>query len=350
MEKCFADGQIPCRWVPDMGYGFGFPLFNFYPPLPYLIGQGIRVLGLSFISTAKLLFALSFLVSGVGMYLLAQEFFKRLGGVVSAIFYIWAPYHAVDVYVRGAMNEAWALAIFPFIFWTTYKIVTEKKNLTKWIGGLALSTFALLTSHNLMVLIFGPLTVIWALFWMWREKSWKSLPYLIKAGLLALGLAAFFTFPAVVENKYTQIRGQLIGYYDYTAHFVSLKQLLVSRFWGYGPSVWDVKDDGMSFQVGHIHWILSLVIGAWSAFKLRLAKKKEEKAIYGMLLLLFAVGWVSTFLAHSRSTFIWQLIPLLCDDNYCFILIYVWVAVLSLAKKQAWEKGGYCACAWFGDS
>ncbi|MGB6881820.1 MAG: hypothetical protein WBD86_00765, partial [Microgenomates group bacterium] len=34
MEKCFKDFQIPCRWVPDMGYGFGFPLFNFYPPLP----------------------------------------------------------------------------------------------------------------------------------------------------------------------------------------------------------------------------------------------------------------------------------------------------------------------------
>src|SRR3972149_11191211 len=39
MEKCILDGQIPCRWVPDMGYGFGFPLFNFYPPLPYLVGQ-----------------------------------------------------------------------------------------------------------------------------------------------------------------------------------------------------------------------------------------------------------------------------------------------------------------------
>src|SRR3989304_7893353 len=51
MEKCFLDRQIPCRWVPDMGYGFGYPLFNFYPPLPYLVGQGIRLLGYSFIDT-----------------------------------------------------------------------------------------------------------------------------------------------------------------------------------------------------------------------------------------------------------------------------------------------------------
>ena len=45
MEKCFIDGQIPCRWVPDMGYGFGFPLFNFYPPLPYMVGELFRVVG-----------------------------------------------------------------------------------------------------------------------------------------------------------------------------------------------------------------------------------------------------------------------------------------------------------------
>ena len=27
MRKCFSDFQIPCRWVPDMGWGNGFPLF-----------------------------------------------------------------------------------------------------------------------------------------------------------------------------------------------------------------------------------------------------------------------------------------------------------------------------------
>ena len=47
MEKCFQDRQIPCRWAPDVGYGYGLPLFNYYPPLPYLIGQTFRFLELS---------------------------------------------------------------------------------------------------------------------------------------------------------------------------------------------------------------------------------------------------------------------------------------------------------------
>src|SRR3990167_9408338 len=73
MEKCFWDLQIPCRWVPDMGYGFGFPLFNFYPPLPYLVGEILRIFGLTFVSTAKYLFVLAVVLSGMSMYVLAAE-------------------------------------------------------------------------------------------------------------------------------------------------------------------------------------------------------------------------------------------------------------------------------------
>jgi len=316
MEKCFLDGQIPCRWVPDMGYGFGFPLFNFYPPLPYLIGEVIRVLGASFVTTAKLTFALSFVVSGVGMYLLAKEFFGRLGGTLSSIFYIWAPYHAVDVYVRGAMNEAWALAWFPFIFWTSYRLIIEKKKVFKWIVGLALAWFALLTSHNLMVLMFAPIFVGWALLHLWREKSWAKIPHLTVSGISAFGLAAFFTLPALLENKFTQIESVLVGYYDFTAHFVSVNQLLISRFWGYGGSAWGLINDKMSFQVGHLHWILSLIIGLLIFLKLLNKKKnlleevKKNKPIL-FVSFLFLVGWFSTFMAHPRSTSIWLAFPLL---------------------------------------
>src|SRR3990170_5560404 len=238
MEKCFLDGQIPCRWVSDMGYGFGYPLFNFYPPLPYLFGEIFRLFAAAFTTTARLTFALSFFVSGVGMFLLAKEFFGRLGGVVAAIFYIWAPYHAVDVYVRGAMNEAWALVFFPLILWTSYKLIScAKKEVLKWSLSLAISYTGLLLSHNLMFLIFTPVFAGWILIHLWQKNAWGALPRIFISSIWALGLSAFFTLPAIFENNLTQIRSQIGGYYDFTAHFVGLKQLLISRFWGYGPSV-----------------------------------------------------------------------------------------------------------------
>ena len=311
MEKCFHDGQIPCRWVPDMGYGFGFPLFNFYPPLPYLVGEVFRTLGFAFTDTAKLTFALAIILSGVFMYLFSKEFFGRIGGVLSAIFYIWAPYHAVDIYVRGAMNESWALVFFPLICWSAYRlIVASKKDELRWIILLALAYFGLFTSHNLMLMIFTPVFGVYVLILLWQKNAWRKIPSLFIGGLWSLGLSAFFTFPALFENKFTQIAGQLVGYYDYSGHFVTIRQLLFSTFWGYGPSTW-LEEDGMSFQIGYVHWILSLiVIGLllgrfWMRRKEKLLDvlKTDKFLLIGFFLL--AVGWFSGFMTHSRSTPIW---------------------------------------------
>lgn len=305
MEKCFLDGQIPCRWVPDMGYGFGFPLFNYYPPLPYLVGEIFRFFHFSFVDTAKILFLLAFIASGVTMYFLAKEFFGRYGGVVSAIFYVWAPYHSVDAYVRGAMNESWALIWFPLILWTSYRLISSTKKTGKWIIGLALSWTGLLLSHNLMVLIFTPVFAGWCLIFLLKER--KRFLYLIirlfTAGIFAFGLSAFFTLPAIFEQKYVHVDTLVMGYYEYIAHYATIGQLLISRFWGYGPSVWG-PNDGMSFQVGHIHWVLSLVVLAFVVFSF--VKKKQSYSLYAIAYLLIA-GWFAAFMAHEKSTFIWKL-------------------------------------------
>src|SRR5260370_14521758 len=157
MEKCFATLQIPCRWVPDMGYGFGFPLFNFYPPLPYLFGEIIRLFGLAFTETVKITFIFAFVASGITMYFFAKEFWGKWGGIISAVFYIWAPYHSVDIYVRGAMNEAWAWIWMPIVLLAGYKLINAKKErdsstlfgmTARWIIILALGWVGLLLSHN----------------------------------------------------------------------------------------------------------------------------------------------------------------------------------------------------------
>ena len=353
LEKCLLDSQIPCRWVPDLGFGFGFPLFNFYPPLPYLIGEIFRVIQISFVNTAKLTFALSFVVSGITMYYLAKEFFGRLGGTLSAIFYIWAPYHAVDIYVRGAMNEAWALAWFPLLFWAAYKLVISKnKRVVNWIIVLALGWFALLTSHNLMVIMIVPFFAVWVLLHLWREKKWKKIIPLFLSGIWALGLSAFFTFPALFENKFTQIRGQLVGYYDYTAHFVTIKQLFISRFWGHGASVWGIED-GMPFQIGHINWLLALAIGVYLFVRLvrQLRKKSgllktiKKDQILLVTAFFILVGFGAAFMTHSRSVQIYLALGYLRFVQFPWRFLALVIFAFSFAVGiipgifAEWKKG-----------
>ena len=308
MEKCFQDWQIPCRWVPDMGYGFGFPLFNYYPPLPYLFGMFFRLIGLPFTYVVKFTFAAAILFSGLAMYFFAKKYFGKLGGVVSAIFYIWAPYHAVDVYVRGAMNESWAFVFFPLILAFSHALITDHRPRITNIIFLAFSWAALLLSHNLMVLIFIPVFAIWCLMWLVKHKTYGRVVNLVLACLLAFGLAAFFTLPVLVESKLVHVDLLTKGYYDFSGHFASIGQLLFSRFWGDGPSTFG-ESDGMAFPIGHIHWILSLLVGVAVLFKLLKTKKIDSPLLATACLLI--VGWLSAFMAHSRSTPIWLTLPVL---------------------------------------
>ncbi|MBM3205770.1 hypothetical protein FJZ41_02920 [Candidatus Shapirobacteria bacterium] len=310
MDLCFADRQLPCRWVPDMGYGYGYPLFNYYPPFPYYLAEVFHLLGLSYINSIKTLFILGFLFSGFFAYLLGKELWGKYGGLVTAAFYLYAPYHAVDVYVRGALNEFWGLVFFPAVFWAVYKIIKEQKNI--FVFYLALFLSLLLLSHNLMAFFLLPFLAAWALFLIWfLKKKIKIIWPLIWGGLWGLCLSAFFTLPVLLERNLVHVETMFIGYFNYLAHFATVKQLFFSLFWGFGASLWG-PDDGMPFPVGQLHWgfgLLALLVFAW----LWLKQKRKELALV-LTFFVFFLG--SAFLTHQRSIFIWRFFPLLASMQF----------------------------------
>lgn len=126
LRRCLDDGQLPCRWVPDLGNGYGYPLFNYYPPLPYYVGDLLHWLGLSYLRTVDVLYAIGLVGAGLSMFALARRLWGDLGGLVSAVAYVYAPYLALDVYMRGALAELWALALAPALLWALYELITTE--------------------------------------------------------------------------------------------------------------------------------------------------------------------------------------------------------------------------------
>lgn len=304
MDKCFKDGQIPCRWVPDLGFGYGYPLFNYYPPFSYYLGEIFHLLGFSIIDSVKILFALGLVFSGIFMYFLAKEFWGEIGGLISALFYIYAPYRAVDVYVRGAMAENWGLVWFPLILLAIWKIIKKEKNL--WIFVLAISYGFLLLSHNIMSFLFSFVALVWGLFLILYFKNLKKLENLIFGVVLAFGISAFFILPVIFEKKLVHIETMLMGYFNYLAHFADLRQLFLSNKWGWGASVWGPEDE-MPFMIGYLHWGLVVVNFFLACFLW--FKKERVKFLLSLFLVFFFL--FTTFMTHSRSTPIWQKIKIL---------------------------------------
>ena len=113
MALALREGQFPVRWVKDLGYGYGYPIFNFYAPLAYYLGAFFNLSGFSALVATKVMIGLGSVLGGILMYFLASKFWGKLGGVIAALFYLYLPYKAVNIYVRGAVAELWALAFLP---------------------------------------------------------------------------------------------------------------------------------------------------------------------------------------------------------------------------------------------
>ncbi len=330
LHETLMDGQFPPRWVPDLGFGFGYPLYNFYPPLVYYLGEIAHLLGLSLIASMKTVMILGMVFSGIFIYLLGKEFFGKIGGIVAAAFYIYSPYHAVDLYVRGALAEFYSFVFLPACLWSTVKLIKEKRLIWLVLNSIFLSLLVL--SHNLIVIAFVPFYLIWLLFFLIQEKEKRKAIFLCLGSiLLAFGLTAYFSLPALLEKKYTLVDNILLKELaSYNLHFVYLRQFWNSP-WGYGGSIYGLLD-GMSFEVGKMHIILSLLsmgLGLYLIYK----RKKE-----GLILtFLFTVFAFSLFMASFKSAILWQLFQPL------WYLQFPWRFLIFASLFSSLLAGAFCS-------
>lgn len=301
-NKCLINGIFPCRWSPDSAWGYGEPVFNYYGQFPYLIGQLFIAVGSQVIDAVKILFILSLVLSGLSMYLLARRFWTPSGALISSILYMYAPYRAVDVWVRGALPECLAFVLYPLSFYFLDRLIESGQKKFTLTFSMCLSS--LIITHNLSMYMALPFLCIW---WLFRSTYFhhllKSTGSLILSGILALGLSAFYLLPVIFENQLVTLFQTTQGYYNYAIHFVTLSQLFISRLWGYDGSTWG-PNDNLSFSLGHAHWILLLL-----CLILLLYRRFTHTLTFKNFLFFFGLALFSIFLTHGKSEILWKLLP-----------------------------------------
>lgn len=340
MHQCIKDLQIPCRWVPHLGGLYGYPLFNFYAPLPYYVGEIVYLLTGSLLLAAKALFAISLLGAFVLMFYLGRKLWGDLGGLISGVFYSFAPYHGVDLYVRGAVGELWALMFFPGILWALIKLYEAPQIKNVLLLGLMLAL--MVTSHNLSAMIFLPVVAIVALVLFWMKRQPRFLIGVGQALIVGLLLSSFYWLPMLVEKNLVHVDTTTYGYFSYTEHFKGFKKLFLERFWGWGSSIREIpggEKEQISFQIGIVHlivWLLALWVG-W-----RLWRRDRNKAVWIGLSTLMIL--VSVFMINPRSEFIWRLVSPLKYLQFPWRLLMLTILFISLSAgavvllSKKWTK------------
>lgn len=310
MTKALKDGMFPVRWSKDLGYGFGYPIFNFYDPLPYYVSGSISLLGFDALFATKLMVIFAIILSGFSMYFLAKEFFGKEGGLFSSLLYIFAPFHAVEIYIRGDFAENFAYAFIPLLFYGLLKI--HKSYSWKYVVITAVSYASIILSHNLTAMMISPFVALFITYLLVRERKniVKNLIRLSSGLFIGVLISAFYSLPAIFEMKYTDVLSQIGGGANFRDHFACVSQLWISQ-WGYGGSAKGCVD-GISFMIGKYHIFLSVLMFLFSVFFLfssKYSKKfKEDKKNLYFIIFLFISFLVSVFFMLGISRPIWELI------------------------------------------
>jgi len=352
--RALQDGNFPVRWSSNFGYGYGMPLFEFYAPLPYYTGALFYTLGLNVVAAIKMLFFLCSLMTFIGMYKLGSKLFGKAGGILSAVALTMAPYRAVNLYVRGALSEAWGIMALPWVLFGAVQIIKKEKN--GWLS-LLFGLVVLFLSHNITTLIFIPISILfvigYSLMTAWKNGHFKKdfvmqLLQLIKVGALyifGVALAAFYIFPAFLEKDYTKVNAIFSGYFAYSNHFLYIRQFFIPN-WGYGGSVWG-PDDGLSFFLGYgqlfglalvLIWLLKAIM-----MKLRELKLKQQHItvvnqsptyIFMPVLCLLLMG-VAAFMTLLKSKPIWDVLPFMVAVQFPWRWLSVIILFLALLVGMA---------------
>lgn len=323
----FTDGQLPPRWAGSLNYHYGSPLLIFFYPLPGYIAVLLHIMHLSFEQCYLVLMSLCFLAAPAAFYLWSKTFLKKEQAITASFLYGLAPYHFLDLFVRGDVGEMLAFVFVPLVFLSIDRIIKEK-TWTSFFWGSAVFGF-LIMSHNGMSLLFTPVMAGYACFSIFVSKQWKMMIPILLLFLLGLSFSAFFWAPALFEKKYVHASYFIGDMYKYS--FPSLTQLIFSS-WGFGSEV--NKTGGLSPQIGVVI-IAGAVAGVASWVR---AKKKELLLLYWVFIFLTGI-----FFTLSVSGFFWShlsLLPLL-EFPWRFTALTSFSAVMLTIPFLQKLKGRY---------
>lgn len=325
LTTALADGHFPVRWMPDANYGYGYPFYNYYAPLSIYVAAIFRFLGAGYVLAIKGAQLAGFLIAAWGMFALVRRWLgSPWAGLLAATAYTVAPFHMVNVYVRGdSLAEFWAMAFYPLLVLSADRLLAaangnreNTKALRAGAAVLALVFAALILSHNISALIFTPFLLLYLVLEGWKPGHGrlrtemlpgKTLLWLGVGLLLALALASWFWLPALAESSLAQLEPVTEGYFHYSNHFRDSDLLQQTFVFDYDPAGGRAFSMGLVQAAGILLGLIALLI-----------HRRRSPETLSRRRLLFVIGGllVATLMISSLSRWLWDNLPLLSFTQF----------------------------------
>lgn len=333
LTQNLREGAFPARWMPDGAYGLGYPFFDFYASLPYYVAAALNLAGFGVLGAIKLTQTLGFVAAALAMYMLVRKMGASLSGALLAVAaYTFAPFHLVNVYVRGdSLSEFYAFALYPVILWAVLKM--RERPSVGHVAALAGSYALLVLCHNISAMIFSPMLGLWLVAEALSQPErgrWRALGMGVAALALGLLLSAWYWAPALREQSLVQLQDQTTGYFHYAGHFRSV-DLVQPR------PVYDYTLDSQHnpFSMGLLQMVLALgglAALVWAAIRRRKVSAGQVVAAFSLL----AYTWLITPLSRG----VWGRVPLLPYVQFPWRMLSVQalaISILAASLPSLWR-------------
>ncbi len=338
LVKGLRAGQFPVRWMPDAAYGLGYPFFNFYAALPYYLAAIWRLLGCGPILSIQLTQAFGFLLAAATMALLARRVFTHPAAqMLTVIAYTVAPFHLVNVYVRGdSLSEFYAFVFYPLIVWALFALLD--KPTWSHAGLFGLSYGGLILTHNLSAIMFSPFVAALALYALVstnRAHRASMLFKLLVGGVLGLALSAALWLVAVADLPAVRMSAQAIqtsGYFNPIGHLRGANLVQPRFFFDYEVTSANTPFAMGAVQAATLVSATGLIVWSW------LRRKRQGDAFArhpGLDGLIWVAGLlVATWLMTTCSKGLWQHMPILpiVQFPWRFLSVQAFFGALVLGK------------------
>jgi hypothetical protein len=289
-----ASGRIYPRWDDETHDGYGAPTTSFYPPGAYYVTSALYFLARDWRWVWVGFYWLASFGSAAAIYWYARQTMSRAAGLMAAAVYVFAPYHLINQYQRGAMAEFLSFVWAPLSLLFAERLLSESSGRKTWLNaaGLAASFGAFLWSHPptayQFLLIFGFCFVVWAI----RRSEWRKLVVTVCALLFGSMLAAAYFYPAILEQ-----------------HLINADD--VERTWPYhtsyvydfGQTRYDQANSAFLVRIDRI-WAFNVAAILVAAAALFVVRRRS-----GRVWLWTSAGLLSCFLMTKYSAPVGRLIP-----------------------------------------
>lgn len=289
-----SEGNIMPSWAGELNATYGNPLFIFNYSLPYYFVSFFHFIGTSFISSMKIYLGLTMYLSGIYMYMWVKKMTNnQLAAFTSAIFYLFNPYHLIDVHFRATLGESTIFSLVPLLLFTITSYIKDKKLI--YLVSTALVCQLLFLAHPMIAGIFLIISVFYTMSQIDIKKNFKEV-FVIIVSLFIGALGSIYSWLSfILYSSYIFPNPQSKIFHD------TFSNIFYSP-WRFGFLFQGHKGE-LSYLIGYtqvfvIIIVILILIKGWTSKTLR------PHFIF-WLLIFFAV----LFFMSPLSRIIWQSLP-----------------------------------------